>query len=125
MSDLERRIIRLEAQRRVASASAEDAAKYARHQRRMTGLAAFIDEAFPDGRDCVAHHVAKILGLPDAPALRAHLKGQSLEEIARARYGTDWWAEMEATGVAAAVHCEAAHGSGWQGKFMVLWQGDG
>ena len=123
MSRLNKRVTRLEARRAVVSPPV--AAAVARHQRRMTGLAAFIDEAFSDRRDCVAYHVAQVLGLPDAPTFRAFLQRQSLAEIARARYGTDWRAKMEATGVAAAVHCEAAHGPDWCGKFVAIWQGDG
>ena len=123
MSRLNKRVTRLEARRAVVSPPV--AAAVARHQRRMTGLAAFIDEAFPDRRDCIAYHVAHIFGLPDSKAMRAYLRGESLEEIARARYGTDWRAEAEATGVAAAVHCQAEHGSGWQAKFLAIWQGDG
>ncbi len=123
MSRLNKRVTRLEARRAVVSPPV--AAAVARHQRRMTGLAAFIDEAFSDRRDCVAYHVAQVLGLPDAPAFRAFLQRQPLEEIARARYGIAWETKMEATGVAAAVHCQAEHGSGWQAKFLAIWQGDG
>ena len=122
MTDLERRIIRLEARHRVVSPS--DAAADARHQRRMTGLVAFIDEAFPDRRECIAYHSAQILGLPDSKAMQAYLRGQSLEAIACDRYGANWKADIEATAAEAAVHCEAAHGPDWQDKFETIWQGE-
>ena len=123
MSDLKRRIARLEALHPVPSEA--DAEVHARHQRRMTGLVAFIGEAFPDRRECIAYHVAQIFGLPDSRAMQAYLRGQSLEAIACDRYGTDWETKMEATGAAAAVHCEAAHGPGWAEKFLAIWCGEG
>ncbi len=91
----------------------------------MTGLVAFIGEAFPDRRECIAYHSAHIFGLPDSKAMQAYLRGQSLEAIACDRYGTDWETKMEATGAAAAVHCEAAHGPGWAEKFLAIWCGEG
>ncbi len=57
--------------------------------------------------------------------MQVYLRGESLEAVARDTYGENWRAEAEATGVAAAVHCQAAHGSGWQAKFLAIWQGDG
>ena len=125
MSDLERRIIRLEARRRLTPMLAEDEAKRARYERRRADLTAFVRAAFPESNECVAHHTAQILGLPDSPAFRAYLQGQSLEAIARDRYGENWRVEMEATGAAAAVHCEAAHGPDWWGTFEAIWQSDG
>ncbi len=119
MSRLNKRVTRLEARRAVVSPPV--AAAVARHQRRMTGLAAFIDEAFSDRRDCVAYHVAQVLGLPDAPAFRAFLQRQPLEEIARARYGIAWQTKMEATAAAAGVNCQAAHGVDWAAKFEAVW----
>ena len=124
MTDLERRIARLEAHHQVSSVSAEDAAEYARQQRWLEDLNAFVRAAFPDSRDCIAAHLAQIFGLPDSPAFRAHLKGQTIEAVAGVRYGANWRAKMEATAVEAAVHCEAAHGPDWAEKFLALWQGD-
>ena len=102
----------------------ERLAVQARHEKRMTELIVFIDAAIPDRRECIAYHVAQILGLPDAPAFRAHLGGRSLGAIARDTYGENWQAEMKATMANAAVHYEAAHGPDWQGKFVAIWQGD-
>ncbi len=79
MSDLERRIIRLEDRHRVVSPC--DAAADARHQRRMTGLAAFIGAAWPEHTQSLAHHAAQIFGLPDSRAMQAYLGGQSIEDI--------------------------------------------
>jgi hypothetical protein len=124
MTDLERRIARLEAHHQVSSVSAEDAAEYARQQRWLEDLNAFVRAAFPESRDCVAHHVAQIMGLPDSKAYRDLLQRQPLEDIARERYGEDWEANLETTAAAAAVHYEAAHGPDWQGKFVAIWQGD-
>ncbi len=125
MSDLERRIIRLEARRRATSASAEGAAKFARYERWRDDLIAFVRAAFPDSRNCIAHDVAQILGLSDAPAFRAFLERQPLVEIARARYGIAWQTKMEATAAAAGVNCQAVHGVDWAAKFVALWAGSG
>ena len=125
MSDLERRIIRLEARRRATSASAEGAAKFARYERWRDDLIAFVRAAFPDSRNCIAHDVAQILGLSDAPAFRAFLQRQPLDEIARARYGIAWQTKMEATAAAAGVNCQAVHGVDWAAKFVALWAGSG
>ena len=48
MSGLEQRIIRLEARRRATSASAEGAAKHARHERWRDDLRAFVRSTFPE-----------------------------------------------------------------------------
>ena len=121
MTDLLRRISRLEALRPVASPS--DTAAVVRHQRRMAGLKAFVLAAFPGGNDCVAYHVARVFGLPDSPAFRAHLKGQPLEAIARDRYGANWRSELEATAAEAAAHCQTAHGPTWPATFAAIWAG--
>ena len=102
----------------------ERLAVQARHEKRMTELIVFIDAAIPDRRECIAHHVAQIMGLPDSKAYRDLLQRQPLEDIARERYGEDWEANLETTAAAAAVHYEAAHGPDWQGKFVAIWQGD-
>ena len=122
MNDLSRRISRLEALRPIASPS--DTATVIRHQRRMAGFKAFVLAAFPGSNDCVAFHVARVLGLPDSPALSALLQRapRDPEAIARDRYGEDWRAKMQATAAEAAVRCEAAHGSDWQDKFAEIWQ---
>ena len=125
MSDLEKRIIKLEAHHQVTSVSADDAARYARRERWLEDLRAFVRAAFPDSRDCVAAHLAQILGLSDSLAFRSHLKGQSLEAVARDRYGADWEAKLEATAAEAAVHCQAAHGPTWPETFVALWAGSG
>ena len=123
MTDLLRRIIRLEAHHQVTSTSAEDAAKYARYEGRMVDLSAFVRAAFPESNECVAHYVALILGLPDSPAMRAHLKGQPLEAIARDRYGANWRSELEATAAEAAAHCQTAHGPTWPATLAAIWAG--
>jgi hypothetical protein len=125
MSGLEQRIIRLEARRRATSASAEGAANFARYERWRDDLIAFVRAAFPDSRNCIAHDVAQILGLPDSPAFRAFLQRQPLVEIARARYGIAWQTKMEATAAAAGVNCQAVHGVDWAAKFVALWAGSG
>jgi hypothetical protein len=125
MTDLERRIARLEAHHQVSSVSAEDAAEYARQQRWLEDLNAFVRAAFPESRDCVAHHVAQIMGLPDSKAYRDLLQRQprDLEAIARDRFGKTWKADMETTAAAAAVHCQNAHGPEWPEKFLAIWCG--
>ena len=123
MTNLNRRITRLEAQRRVTSMSVEDAKKHARYGRWHDNILAFVRAAFPDSRDCVAAHLAQIFGLPDSPAFRALLQRQPLEDIARERYGEDWEANLEATAAAAAVHCQNAHGPEWPEKFLAIWCG--
>ncbi len=61
-----------------------------------------------------------------APRRRAgYLQGQSLEAIARERYGENWQAEMKATTAKAAVHFEAAHDPDWLSKFAAIWRGGG
>jgi len=121
MTDLERRIARLEAHHQVSSVSAEDAAEYARQQRWLEDLNAFVRAAFPDSRDCIAAHLAQIFGLPDSPAFRALLQRQPLEDIAHERYGEDWEANLEATAAAAAVQCQNADGPEWPEKFLAIW----
>ena len=120
MSDLERRIVRLEARR---SIEPEKLAAQARVEKMMPELIAFIDAAIPDRRESPAHYVMQILGLPDSRAMRAHLQGRSLETIARDTYGENWRAEMEATTAKAAVHFEAAHGPDWWNTFAAIWFG--
>ncbi len=123
--DIRKRLDRLEAQCRPASASAEGAAKFARYERWRDDLIAFVRAAFPDSRDCVAAHLARVFGLPDELAFRAFLQRQPLVEIARARYGIAWQTKMEATAAAAGVNCQAVHGVDWAAKFVALWAGSG
>jgi hypothetical protein len=74
MTNTKKQLTTLEAQHPAASQADADA--YTHHQRRSAELSAFVKAAFPESRDCVAGHLAHILGLPDAPAFRALLRGQ-------------------------------------------------
>ena len=122
MSDLDKRIVRLEDWR---STKSKELAAKARVETMVSEFIVFIDAAIPDRRESIAHHVAQILGIPDAKAMQAHLEGQPLEAIARDRYGANWRAEMESTTAKAAVHYEAAHGPDWWDRFTMIWLGRG
>lgn len=100
-------------------------AEAAQRDKRMAALRAFVDAAWPDRRESVAHHVALILGLPHARALAECLKGEPLETVAEQHHGPDWREKAEGIANEAGLACWAAWGPDWADRFMAIWQGEG
>lgn len=119
MASLRTRLMRLEARLPLRGEHSD----YLAAQVKVSFLLAFLSAAIPDTRQPLAAHFARMFGLPDAPAMRALLRGEDAQTIARERYGPTWREDMEATAAASAAALEAAHGSAWEAQIKAIFEG--